>query len=102
MPARWRRRRTASASSGSSPAVASSQLSGMNSRQSTAAEVWSLTRLTLTPIWQLPRLPRAPQYIRATPGESYPSLGKPVSSIAYASGAMCAAAHRATRRRTST
>jgi hypothetical protein len=33
----------------------------------------------------LPRLPRAPHYIRATPGESYPSLGKPVSSIAYTS-----------------
>ena len=53
------------------------------------------------PIWQLPRLPSAPQYIRATPGESYPSFGNPTSSIAYAFGAMCAAAQQAMRSRTS-
>ena len=44
----------------------------------TAAEAQSVTACTLTPIWQFLRLPSAPQYIRATPGEVVPSLGKPV------------------------
>jgi hypothetical protein len=74
----------------------------MNNRQSIAAEAQSVTACTLTPIWQLPVLPNAPQYIRATPGESRPSLGKPVSSITYACGVTNSSAHRAILRQTST
>ena len=40
-----------------------------------------MTACTLTPIWQFPTLPSDPEYIRATPGESVPSFGNPVSSI---------------------
>jgi hypothetical protein len=60
--------------------MSSSQEAGKNSRQSTAADAQSLTACTLTPIWQLPVLPSVPEYCRATPGESKPSLGNPVSS----------------------
>jgi len=72
----------------------------MNSRQSTAVEARSVTRCTLTPIWQLPVLPNAPLYIRATPGESSPSLGKPTSSSTQASGRIVCCAHSASRWRT--
>src|SRR4029453_13324974 len=96
---RARRRRTTAACAGSSSSV-SSQLSGMNSRQSTAADARSVTRCTLTPIWQFPVLPNAPLYIRATPGESTPSLGNPTSSMTNASGPMVTCAHSASRRRT--
>ena len=75
---------------------------GMNNRQLSAADAESVTACTLTPIWQLPTLPSAPEYIRATPGESEPSLGKPTSSIANASGPIAFSVHCATRRRTST
>jgi len=61
--------------------MVSSQDSGRNSRQSIAADAQSVTACTLTPTWQFPTLPSVPEYIRATPGESDPSLGKPVSSI---------------------
>jgi hypothetical protein len=56
-----------------------------NSRQSAVYEARSLTRCTLTPIWQLPILPSVPEYCRATHGEAVPSQGKPVSSAASAS-----------------
>jgi hypothetical protein len=81
--------------------VVSSQDPGKNSRQSIAADAQSVTACTLTPTWHLPVLPSAPQYCRATPGESAPSLGKPLSSTTYAAGAMNPSAHRATRPRTS-
>ena len=34
----------------------------------------------MTAIWQLPTLPRVPEYWRATPTEAFPCLAKPVSS----------------------
>ena len=74
------RRRGVCAACSVSVVVVSSQDSGTKSRQSIAADAWSVTACTLTPIWQLPVLPSAPQYYRATPGESRPSLGKPLSS----------------------
>jgi hypothetical protein len=61
---------------------------GRNNCQSIAAEAQSVTACTLTPIWQFPTLPSVPEYMRATPGESTPSLAKPLSSITYASGSM--------------
>ncbi|HEV8557605.1 MAG TPA: hypothetical protein VGR06_14545 [Actinophytocola sp.] len=59
-----------------------------------------MTRCTLTPTWQLPVLPNAPQYWRATPGEASPSLGKPTLSTTYAFGPTAASAHRARLART--
>jgi hypothetical protein len=38
-------------------------------------------RVHADPIWQFPTLPNVPEYMRATPGESDPSLGKPLSSM---------------------
>jgi hypothetical protein len=76
---RARRRRTSAAASGS-VIVVSSQEGGRNSRQLIAAEAQSVTACTLTPIWQFPTFPNVPEYMRATPGESRPSLGKPLSS----------------------
>jgi hypothetical protein len=99
MAARSRRCRAAAAATGSSSAV-SSQLSGQNSRQSAAQDACSLTRCTLTPIWQLPTLPRVPEYCRATHGDAVPSLPKPVSSTTSASTGWLDANHRATFRRT--
>ncbi len=64
-----------------SEAVVSSQDCGMNNRQLIAAEAQSVTACTLTPIWQFPTFPNAPEYMRATPGESGPFLGKPLSSM---------------------
>lgn len=46
----------------------------------------------LTPIRQLPTLPRVPEYCRATPGEARPSLGKPVSSTTHTCGRTTATA----------
>ncbi len=96
---RCRLRRTSSAWSGV-PALRSSQDSGRNNRQSSAADAQSVTACTLTPTWQFAVLPNAPQYIRATPGEETPSLGNPVSSTANASGSTKSRAHTANRRRT--
>ena len=101
MPARWRRRRIATAAT-SSGAASSSQLAGQNSRQSAAHEACSFTRCTLTPIWQFAVLPSVPEYCRAAHGDALPSLGKPVSSITSASTGKLAANHRATFRRTAT
>ena len=53
----------------------------MNNAQLIAAEAQSVTACTLTPTWQFPTLPSAPEYMRATPGESDPFLGKPLSSM---------------------
>src|SRR5690606_7115033 len=81
-----------------SSARASSQLSGTNSRQFTAAEAVSVTMCTLTPTWQLVTLPAVPVYCRATHGDRLPSLSNPVSSITHAIGptVRCASlAHRA-------
>lgn len=55
----------------------------------------------LTPIWQLPTLPRVPEYCRATPGEKTPSFGKPVPSTTHACGRTAATARHARRVRTS-
>ena len=106
MPARARRARISAAACAPSAVpvstVASSQDSGRKSRQLTAAEAQSVAACTLTPIWQFPVLPSAPQYIRATPGELAPSLGNPVSSTINACGSTNSAAQPANRRRTST
>jgi hypothetical protein len=107
MPARARRARISAAASAPSAVlvstVASSQDSGRKSRQLTAADAQSVAACTLTPIWQFPVLPSAPQYIRATPGELAPSLGNPVSSSTInARGSTNSAAQPASRRRTST
>jgi hypothetical protein len=72
----------------------------MNSRQSKAADAWSVTACTLTSIWQLPTLPKVPEYCRATPGEDVPYLGNPVSSITHATGATTSWIRAASRRRT--
>ena len=80
--------------------VVSSQDAGQNRRQFAASDAVSVTICTLTPIWQLPVLPRVPEYCRATHGEAVPSLGNPVSSTTYAAGSTTPAAHRATLRRT--
>ena len=101
MPARSRRRLARAAATGS-PSSASSQDSGQNSRQSAAHEACSFTRCTLTPIWQLPTLPKVPEYCRATHGDAVPSLANPVSSTTSASTGWLAANHRATFRRTAT
>ena len=61
--------------------VVSSQDFGRNSAQLIAADAVSVTACTLTPIWQFPTFPNVPEYILATPGESEPSLGKPLSSM---------------------
>ena len=53
-----------------------------------------------TPIWQLPTLPRVPEYWRATPTEQRPALGKPVSSMIQASGAIASCMRSARRSRT--
>jgi hypothetical protein len=96
---RARRRMTCAAMSGSM-VVVSSQEVGRNNCQSIAAEAQSVTACTLTPIWQFPTLPSVPEYMRATPGESDPSFGKPLSSMTYASGWMNSSAHLARRFRT--
>jgi hypothetical protein len=70
-----------SVTSAASVVVVSSHDFGRNSRQSIAADAQSVTACTLTPIWQLPTFPKVPEYIRATPGESAPSLGNPLSSM---------------------
>jgi hypothetical protein len=67
--------------SGSVVVVVSSQEAGRNNCQSIAAEAQSATACTLTPIWQFPTFPSIPEYIRATPDESAPSLAKPLSSM---------------------
>ena len=80
--------------------MVSSQAFGRNNRQSIAADAQSVTACTLTPTWQFPTLPSDPEYMRATPGESAPSFGNPVSSTTKARGPMNSSAHRATRPRT--
>lgn len=65
-----------------------------------AAEAQSVAACRLTPTWQLPVLPSAPQYLLA-PGESTPSLGKPVSSSTNVRGARNCSAQPAKRLRTS-
>lgn len=55
---------------------------------------------TPTPVWQLPILPRVPECCIATPGEEYPSLGKPVSSTTHTRGRTTATARRAGPART--
>jgi hypothetical protein len=80
--------------------VESSQEAGQYSRQFAASDAASVTIWTLTPTWQLPVLPRVPEYWRATHGEAVPSFGKPVSSTTYASGPAAPTAHRATLART--
>src|SRR5688500_19431426 len=82
------------------PALAVSQDSGRNNRQSSGQEAVSVTACTLTPIWQLATLPSVPEYCRATPGELLPSFGKPLSSTAQATGAIASTALRANRTRT--
>jgi hypothetical protein len=52
------------------------------------------------PSWQLAVLPSVPEYCRCTPTECSPSLGKPVSSTAHATGANAVAMTSASRRRT--
>lgn len=47
------------------PASGLSQLAGRNRRQASGQEAVSVAAWTLTPIWQLPTLPRAPEYWRA-------------------------------------
>ena len=59
------------------------------------------TACTDTPSWQLPILPSVPEYCRLTPGESLPSLGKPVSSSTHASTSISGATRSATARTTS-
>lgn len=59
-----------------------------------------MTACTLTPIWQLATLPKVPEYCRATPGELVPSLGKPLSSTAQATGSTASTARWASRART--
>ena len=54
----------------------------------------------LTPTWQLPILPRVPEYCRATHGDALPSFGNPVSSTTSASTGWLDANHRATFTRT--
>src|SRR5207248_1486349 len=98
-PALARRSRTASARCGLL-VVVSSQDAGQNSRQFAATDAASLTTCTLTAIWQLAVLPNVPEYWRATHGDAVPSLGKPVSSITYASGPIAPTAQRATFART--
>lgn len=59
-----------------------------------------MTACTLTPIWQLATLPSVPEYCRATHGEPFPSLGKPVSSITHAVGRTTSTARRPSLART--
>src|SRR5579859_2324555 len=99
MPASARRAWTAAALA-VSVIVDSSQDAGQNRRQFAASDAVSVTICTLTPIWQLPVLPRVPEYWRATHGEAVPSFGNPVSSTTYAAGSTTCTAHRATLRRT--
>src|SRR5579859_609471 len=99
MPASARRARTAAALA-ASVIVVSSQDAGQNSRQFAASDAVSVASWTLTPIWQLPVLPRVPEYCRATHGDATPSFGNPESSITYAAGSMTSTAHRATFART--
>jgi hypothetical protein len=72
----------------------------MNSRQSIGQEACGLAAEIETPTWQLPTLPSAPQYWRATPTDLFPNLGKPVSSITHASGQISASMRNASARRT--
>jgi hypothetical protein len=55
---------------------------------------------TLTATWQLARLPKAPQYWRATPAEAVPHLGKDTSSTTHTSGRTASHSLWAIRRRT--
>src|SRR3954463_8007636 len=98
-PARGRHAAVAAAASGVA-AAASSQLAGRNNRQFSGQDAASVTAEIDTPIWQLPTLPRVPEYCRVPPGEARPSLTKPVSSTTQASGAIPATARRASRWRT--
>jgi len=80
--------------------VGASQDSGTNSRQSSGQLACSVTALTDTPSWQLAVLPSVPEYWRCTPTEWSPSLGKPVSSTAHATGSSAPTSRVASRRRT--
>ena len=99
IPVRARFARTWAARS-ASLIVVSSHDAGQNSRQSAARDAVSVASCTLTPIWQLPVLPRVPEYCRATHGDAVPSFGNPQSSITYAAGSITSTAHRATFART--
>ncbi|CAM5734062.1 hypothetical protein SHIRM173S_08295 [Streptomyces hirsutus] len=76
------------------------QVSGKNSRQSTAAEAWSEARCSETPTWQLVIFPAVPVYCRDTHAEAWPSLRKPVSSKISAFGRIAASIFQASRART--
>lgn len=76
------------------------QLLGRNSRQESGHDAVSDAAWTLTPIWQLPTLPRVPEYCLATPGEDVPSFGNPVSSTTHTCGRTTATARRASLVRT--
>ena len=59
-----------------------------------------MTRLTLTPTWQLVIFPAVPVYWRATPTEALPHLSQPVSSIAHACASRTSTMRWANRSRT--
>ena len=61
--------------------VVSSQDSGTNSAQLIGTDAASVSAWTLTPICQFATFPSVPEYKRATPGESDPSVGNPLSSV---------------------
>jgi hypothetical protein len=61
-----------------------------------------VTRWVVTATWQFAVLPREPVYWRATPADSLPHLGKPVSSNTTASGRIRPAIRRAIAARTGT
>jgi hypothetical protein len=79
-----------------------SQDSGMNSRQLTGQDAWSVARCRVVATWQFVTFPTVPVYWRATHGDIRPSLTNPVSSITHADGSMTFCIRRANCRRTGT
>ena len=54
-----------------------------------------MTACTLTATWQLPILPKVPEYCRATHADTVTSLAWPVSSMTHACGSITPIANRA-------